>query len=80
MNLEPIIQDEVGHKEKNKYRTLTHIYSILTHIHSIYIYMECRKMVLMSLFAGQQWRHRQREQTVDTMVVGGKERVDKWRE
>ena len=36
-------------------------------------------MVLMSLFAGQQWRHRQREQTVDTVVVGGKERVDEWR-
>ena len=25
--------------------------------------MESRTMVLMKLFAGQQWRHRQREQT-----------------
>ena len=24
--------------------------------------MESRKMVLMNLFAGQQWKHRQREQ------------------
>ena len=23
----------------------------------IYIYMESRKMILMNLFAGQQWRH-----------------------
>ena len=28
-----------------------------------YIYMESRKMALMKLFAGQQWRHRHREQT-----------------
>ena len=28
--------------------------------------MEFRKMVLMTLFAGQQWRHRPREQTMDT--------------
>ena len=25
--------------------------------------MESRKMVLMNLFAGQQWRHRHKEQT-----------------
>ena len=25
--------------------------------------MESRKMILMNLFAGQQWRHRHREQT-----------------
>ena len=35
--------------------------------------MEARKMVLMSLFAGQQWRRRHRELTMDTVVVGGKE-------
>ena len=29
----------------------------------IHIYMESRKMVLMNLFAGQQWRRRHREQT-----------------
>ena len=28
MNLEPIIQGEVGQKEKDKYCTLTHIYGI----------------------------------------------------
>ena len=28
MNLEPIIQSEVSQKEKDKYRTLTHIYRI----------------------------------------------------
>ena len=28
MNLEPIIQSEVGQKEKNKYHILTHIYGI----------------------------------------------------
>ena len=44
MNLEPIIQSEVSKKEKNKYHILT------------YIYMESRKMILMNLFAGQQWR------------------------
>ena len=44
MNLQPIIQSEVSQKEKNKYHILT------------YIYMESRKMVLMNLFAGQQWR------------------------
>ena len=45
-----------------------------------YIYMESRKMVLMSLLAGQQWRRGQREQTVGTVVVGGKERADEWLE
>ena len=58
MNLEPVIQSEVSQKEKNKYCLL------------ICISMESRKMVLMNLFAGQQWRCRHREQTVDTMVVG----------
>ena len=28
MNLEPIIQSEVSHKEKDKYRILTHIHRI----------------------------------------------------
>ena len=28
MNLESVIQSEVSQKEKNKYRTLTHIYVI----------------------------------------------------
>ena len=28
MNLEPIIQNEINQKKKNKYRMLTHIYGI----------------------------------------------------
>ena len=32
--------------------------------------MESRKMVLMNLPAGQQWRCRHREQTVDTVQEG----------
>ena len=46
MKLEPIIQSEVSQKEK-------HQYSILTHI-----YMEFRKMVLITLYVRQQKRHR----------------------
>ena len=38
---ETVIQSEVGQKEKNKYRALTHIYGI-------------SKMVLMNLLAGQE--------------------------
>ena len=44
MNLEPIIQSEVSQKEK-------HQYSILI------IYMEFRKMVMITLYARQQKRH-----------------------
>ena len=44
MKLEPVTQSEVSCKEKNKYHILTHIY------------MDSRKMVLMNLFAGKQWR------------------------
>ena len=46
MNLEPIIQSEVSQKDKNKYGILTHTY----------IYTESRKIVLMNLFTGQQWK------------------------
>ena len=35
--------------------------------------MESRKMVLMNLFAGQQWRQRHREQTLDMGSVGREE-------
>ena len=52
MKLEPIIQGEVSQKEK-------HQYSILTHI-----YMEFRKMVMMTPYVRQQKRHRCKEQTV----------------
>ena len=51
MKLEPIIQSEVSQKEK-------HQYSILTHI-----YMEFRKMVMITLYARQQKRHRCIEQS-----------------
>ena len=51
MKLELIIQSEVSQKEK-------HQYSILT-----YIYMEFRKMVMMTLYVRQQKRHRCKEQT-----------------
>ena len=51
MKLEPIIQSEVSQKEK-------HQYSILTHI-----YMEFRKVVMITLYARQQKRHRCIERT-----------------
>ena len=51
MNLEPVIQNEVSQREKNKYYLLT------------YIYMETRKMVLTELFAGQESKPRHREKT-----------------
>ena len=50
MKLEPIIQSEISQKEK-------HQYSILT------IYMEFRKMVMTTLYARQQKRHRCIEQS-----------------
>ena len=46
MSLEPIVQSEVSQRKTN-----------IVYEH---IYMESRKMVLMNLFAGQQWRLRQR--------------------
>ena len=49
MNLEPIIQSEIRKRKTN-----------IIHQH---IYMESRKMLLMNLFAGQQWRHSHRAQT-----------------
>ena len=56
--MEPIIQSEVSQKEK-------HQYSILTHI-----YMEFRKVVMITLYARQQKRHRCIEQSFDSMGVG----------
>ena len=49
MKLEPIIQSEVSHKKK-------HQYSILR-----YIYMRFRNMVMITLYARQQKRHRSKE-------------------
>ena len=51
MKLEPVTQSEVSQKQANT------IYES--------IYMESRKMVLMKLFAEQQWRHRHREETFE---------------
>ena len=51
MKLEPIIQSEVSQKEKDQYSILTHIY------------IEFRKMVMMTLYARQQKIHRYKEQT-----------------
>ena len=50
MNLDPIIQSEVSQEEKYKYHILIHI-------------MGSKKVALMNLFSGQQWRNRHREQT-----------------
>ena len=50
MKLEPIIQSEVSRKEKHQYSILTHIY-------------EFRKMVMITLYARQQKRHRCIEQS-----------------
>ena len=50
MNLEPIIQSEVSQKEKQ-----------ISYINAYLWNLEI--MVLVSLFAGQQWRQRHREQT-----------------
>ena len=50
MKLWPIIQSEISQKEK-------HQYSILN------LYMEFRNMVMMTLYARQQKRHRYKDQT-----------------
>ena len=54
MKLEPIIQSKVSQKEK-------HQYSILTHICGIYASLVM--MVMMTLYARQQKRHRYKEQS-----------------
>ena len=55
---ESVLMSKVSQKEINKYHILIYIYRIY--------------MVLMNLFAGQQWRHRHKEQTCGH---GEKERV-----
>ena len=42
--------------------------------------MESRKMVLVKLVSGQQWRHRHREQTYAHVAGGGGKGWDVWRE
>ena len=54
MKLEPIIQSEVSQKEQHQYSILTHVYGI---------YMEFRKMVMITLYVRQQKRHRCLERT-----------------
>ena len=56
MTLEPIIQNEVKSETK-------------TNITYLCIYVVSSKMVLMNLFAGQQWRRRHKEQ--DLWTRGG---------
>ena len=51
MKLEPITQSEVSQIEKQQYSILTHIY------------MEFRKMAMMTLYVRQQKRHRCTEQS-----------------
>ena len=46
---EPVIQSEVNQKEKIK---------CCMSVTLMHIYIESRKMVLISLFAGKEWRHR----------------------
>ena len=54
MKLELIIQSEVSQKEKHHYSILTHIYGI-------------RKMVMITLYARQQKRHRRIGQSLDSV-------------
>ena len=51
MKLEPILQSKVSRKEKLQYSVLTHIY------------MEFKKMVMITLYVRQQKRHRCVERT-----------------
>ena len=42
--------------------------------------MKSRKMVLMNLFSGQQWRHRHREQSGGPRAGEREGEWDEWRE
>ena len=52
MKLEPITQSKVNQKEKHQY--------------SMFIYMEFRKMVMMTLYTRQQKRHRCKNRLLDS--------------
>ena len=58
MKLEPIIQSEVSQKEKHQYS----ISSVQSNTVYYRIYMEFRKMVMITLYVRQQKRHRCIEQ------------------
>ena len=60
MKLEPIIQSEVSQKDKDQYNILMHITLFTFHM-----YMECKKMVMITLYAKQKKRHRCTEQTFE---------------
>ena len=71
MKLEPIIQSEVSQKEKHQYSILTHIWNF-------------RKMVMLTLYAREQKRHRCIEWTfrlcgrgrgIETCILSGKKRI-----
>ena len=57
MKLQPVIYRKVSQKKKNKYHKL---------IHNV----ESRKMILMNLFTGKEWRSRFSKQTCDTAGEG----------
>ena len=62
MNLEPIIQNEVSQKEKDKYHILMHIYI-----------WNLEKMVLKNLYTGQQCRNKHRDSLMN--MERGEEKV-----
>ena len=57
MNLEPIIQSKISHKEKDKY-------------HILNTYMESRKVVLMNLYQGSNRDADLKNRLVDTVGEG----------
>ena len=66
MKLEPIIQSEVSQKEKHQYSILTHIYGII-------------KMVMITLYAREQKRHRGIEQSFGLCGRGkGQDDMGEW--
>ena len=67
MKLETIIQSEVSQKEKHQYSIFMHI--ICMEFRNS-IYLEFRKMVMMTLYVRQQNRHRCKEQIFDSVGEG----------
>ena len=58
INLEPVVRNEVDHKEKNKYHILTHTYEIE------------EKIVLMNLLQGRNRDTDTEDRFVDTVGEG----------
>ena len=61
MNLESIIQNEVGQKEKDKYRILMHIYGIEKNGNEEFIYMATMEKQMNRIDFGHGERVRERE-------------------